>query len=62
MALCTQTTTTVLAYKYHTAYRPQSSLEQLADNVVHHWGCHQSQLQGAGAQVMYLVSSKEDRK
>ena len=54
MALCTQTTTTVLAYKYHTAYRPQSSLEQLADNVVHHWGCHQSQLQGAGAQVRTL--------
>ena len=35
----------------HTCHRPQSGPEQLADNVVHHWGCQQSQLQGAGAQV-----------
>ena len=34
--------------------RLQSSLEQLADNVVHHWGCHQAQLQGAGAQITQL--------
>ena len=34
--------------------RLQSSLEQLADNVLHHWGCHQAQLQGAGAQITQL--------